>query len=818
MERPSHAMLFGRASRVCFLLAVLLYPATPAAAQPFIYAVTRGDTIVSSNQCLEYRCRGPRLVVTDVSTGAIVNPYDEDIGLLGVEHGGPLTITPDGKQVYVGLLNDSALFDRVVVIDTATNLPVRSIDVEHGLYDLVASPDGTRVYASHLMSRSVAAISTATGAVIARVVLPRPLTALAVSPDGRRLYVANATIGELAVIDTATLSYSREGLPVTTDIVVSPDSARVYAALPEGFGAFPRLQPASIATFDAVSFAVTERSISPSQPGRLVLTPDGTKLYMTFVSEPGVGVLNLATDSYAIIANSAKPYGGLAVHPDGTRVYVQGTAVSTLLTIETGTDTELNPLQGGGEAFAVARWNGCTQALAQHAAWFGPEGGTGSIEVRTMPGCPWMLQNVPDATLVQFTSATSGTGPGVVRYAVSPQPAGAANARQTDIRIAGQVVRITQTLPRMAIDIPGAGATLPAHFTLAGWAIDLDGATYNVPFPGTSSYIGPGVDAVHVWAHQASGQPPIFLGVAQYGGERADVATVFGDKYRRSSFSLDARGLPSGVYTIAAYAHSGRTGVFNNVATVTVTIDATPRVALDLPGDGTVVTLPFAVGGWAFDPGSVSGSGIDAIHVWAFPASGGEPVFSGVATQGGARPDVAAIFGPAAAASGFNLLVTRLPPGTYLLAAYARSTSTGTFTPSATRAIEVRKARQIRIDSAARGSGTGSFQVSGWAIDVDAPAGTGVDGVHVWAFPASGGSPLFIGAASLGGTRSDVAAVFGPQFAASGYTATGTLGVGTFTIVAYKHSSVTGTFDEIDAVTCTVAFLTTTCGSVSPDP
>ena len=53
-------------------------------------------------------------------------------------------------------------------------------------------------------------------------------------------------------------------------------------------------------------------------------------------------------------------------------------------------------------------------------------------------------------------------------------------------------------------------------------------------------------------------------------------------------------------------------------------------------------TQPFKVAGWALDLGSASGSGVNTVHVWAYPNPGsGQPaIFIGAATYGNARPDV----------------------------------------------------------------------------------------------------------------------------------------------------------------------------------
>jgi Collagen triple helix repeat (20 copies) len=109
------------------------------------------------------------------------------------------------------------------------------------------------------------------------------------------------------------------------------------------------------------------------------------------------------------------------------------------------------------------------------------------------------------------------------------------------------------------------------------------------------------------------------------------------------------------------------------------TINGPLRLQVDIPAASTTVTLPFGVGGWAIDQLASSGTGIDAVHVWAIPTSGA-PTFLGAATMGVSRPDVAAAFGAQFEASGFNLSANAvLAPGGYTLAVFGHRSSTGTF-------------------------------------------------------------------------------------------------------------------------------------------
>jgi hypothetical protein len=90
-------------------------------------------------------------------------------------------------------------------------------------------------------------------------------------------------------------------------------------------------------------------------------------------------------------------------------------------------------------------------------------------------------------------------------------------------------------------------------------------------------------------------------------------------------------------------------------------------------------------------------------------------------------------------------------------------------------------------------------------IDRDSTSGPGVDAVHVWAYPINGGSPVFLGTATLGGARGDVGAAYGSQFTNSGYNVTVSgLPPGQYQLAVYAHSTVTGTFNQSRVVTVVV--------------
>ena len=114
------------------------------------------------------------------------------------------------------------------------------------------------------------------------------------------------------------------------------------------------------------------------------------------------------------------------------------------------------------------------------------------------------------------------------------------------------------------------GSLAHCSISIAGWALDT----------GASS--GVGIGAVHVWAKRVLGSDgsyrsygsgePVFLGVAQLGIARPDVAAAHGAQYPDAGFTW-AGALPeAGTWEITAYVWSWRTGRFEDARTVTVVV------------------------------------------------------------------------------------------------------------------------------------------------------------------------------------------------------------------------------------------------------
>ena len=124
---------------------------------------------------------------------------------------------------------------------------------------------------------------------------------------------------------------------------------------------------------------------------------------------------------------------------------------------------------------------------------------------------------------------------------------------------------------------------------------------------------------------------------------------------------------------------------------VRVVVGPSMRTMIDTPEADAVREVPFTLAGWTLDLAARDGSGVDTVHVWAYPESGGKAVFLGVATIGDARPDVAATYGAQFERAAYSLIVDQLAPGTYDVVVYPHLAATGTFEGAQTVRVHVQR-------------------------------------------------------------------------------------------------------------------------------
>lgn len=337
---------------------------------------------------------------------------------------------------------------------------------------------------------------------------------------------------------------------------------------------------------------------------------------------------------------------------------------------------------------------------------------------------------------------------------------------------------------------------------ISGWALDSRAAT------------GSGVDAIHAYAYPfAGGGAAVFLGAATSFQPRPDVGALYGSQFAQSGFRIQTtRWLHPGPTLIVVYGRSTVSGAFELVATTYFeSLDLGQFVhALDQRPSG-IVAQPILFSGWAIDYLATSapagqGTGIAAVYVDIF--SSGVLVRTIPAAYGLPRPDVAAIFGSRFQPSGFSATIHDLWPGEFSYRVRYVRTTGGEWLDEGTSTFTLNAGPMVAIGTPVWGSAAASsFLIGGWALDLRAAAGPGVDAIHVWAYPnpGSGVPPVFLGVADYGAYRPDVGAVFGPQFTYSGFNlVAGPLAPNTYDIVVFAHTVASGAFEIYGVVRVTV--------------
>lgn len=645
----------------CLSFAFALALAATARAQTQVYVLDEGAPPIS---CSGHPCYGPTVHLINTITG-------HDLGSIEMAErarkGSSLRLSSDGGLLFVtsNSYGDFSAQSRVSIFDTVTRLVVAQVSVGSGAADVAILPDNSRAYVVNTTSNTVSVVDLTSFTVVATVAVQSAPSRIVATPDGSAVYVTNNGSGTVSKITTTNNSVAAT-IAVGTNpqgLDISPDGSRLFVANSGSNG---------VSVIDATNDSVLRvlPAGSSATPPQDVAAQSATRVYVSASDTAGTASVMLLNAADGAVIGSASIMGGarLARDSSGTPAYIveSGFTASPGLKRLAADGASVTSLASGFWTAAAVVTDPCAFEVTATATVFGPSGGTGTLTIPAPAGCSWTID--PSGFGLSIASPLSGTGAGTRAFTVPSTSRPSLGA----IRIGRQAIGFEQTIPRMNVEFaPGAAVQQP--FAMGGWAFDENAFTSLTVFPDK------GVDQLHVWAYPAGGAAPIFIGRADYGYNRPDVAAMFDSKYQFTGFRIVVSNLPSGAYTIVVFAHSTRSNTFSNAQPVNVSVlEAPTLIAIDTPSAGAVKG-PFNVAGWAVDlAGAGGGPGIDVVHVWAYPASGAPPIFLGQAAYGGSRPDVAAFVGSSFLKSGYSL-TTSPPAGDYTLVVFARSVATQQF-------------------------------------------------------------------------------------------------------------------------------------------
>ena len=384
---------------------------------PSIPTTTPTATPILSFQPSESTVRSTRIVVTDRSLWAGHPASNAVIGLslpdgkrvwqtvIGCE---PTTLTHSYSRLFVTCFDTGEL----VVLDVGNGEVLKRRWVGYGAFGVIESAG--RLYISLAHEQSILAIDAATLEEITRAPTAHQPRGLALK--GNQLYVVHLIDASVRVFDAATLSVLGSisiGLQagLAESVTLDPNKARAYVPHQrQHITNMARLFDSTI--FPIVSVLDTDRqrpirrealaldSIDTpvGMPIAVVLSEDGTRLYVANAASDDISVIDLARGmSVGHVPVGHNPRD-LALSPDGDRLYTINMVSDNVSVIETATmsvvdtlalteDPRPSIIQQGERIFRTSRpdeiardnWMACASCHFDGGSdgqiWLGTEGG-----------------------------------------------------------------------------------------------------------------------------------------------------------------------------------------------------------------------------------------------------------------------------------------------------------------------------------------------------------------------------------------------------------------------------------------------------------
>jgi YVTN family beta-propeller protein len=317
---------------------------------------------------------------------------------------GPLgvAINPAGTRVYVVNYSDSTdstTNGTVSVIDSNQSSPtlnqvIASITVGVKPELVAVSPNGAMAYVTNSVSNSVSVINTTTNTQTTTISVGGVPVGVAFTPDGSKAYVTLADKSRVAIIDTASSTASSTTIPlsVSNPIGIVVNSAGTFAYVAD-FGQ-AEAAPAQVGAVSVINLATgAEVAAIPVGfgPIGIAISPDGSRVYVSNYVDGTVSVIDTATNTQtALVAVGLGPLG-ITVDTTGTYAYVNNANSDSVSII----DLSANVARAGAITVGTApNYSAITSSaslsvnLDQHGltgAWYNPSTSGQGFYVDALP-------------------------------------------------------------------------------------------------------------------------------------------------------------------------------------------------------------------------------------------------------------------------------------------------------------------------------------------------------------------------------------------------------------------------------------------------
>ncbi len=278
--------------------------------------------------------------------------------------------SPDGRLLLI--VNNGYAAPTITIVDREHEYVRETVPLDHAWLGMAWHPDGKRLYVSGAGNNTVHEMQFAAGKLTRGIdlVLGRPMDApasapnrpapvpqsfvggLAISPDGSLLFAVHV-LGQIVSVVDLKSGHVLRSIPLPAEpysCVVSPDGATLFVSLWGG---------AKILLFDTKTYAQVGEIPVGEHPNAMALTTDGTRLFVACANTNAVWAIDVAgrraTEQIRVSMFPGAPPGStpnhVSVSPDGRRLLVANADNNTVAMVDIAT-----PGHSEVEGFVPTGW------------------------------------------------------------------------------------------------------------------------------------------------------------------------------------------------------------------------------------------------------------------------------------------------------------------------------------------------------------------------------------------------------------------------------------------------------------------------------
>ncbi|MDT5091571.1 MAG: large repetitive protein, partial [Mycobacterium sp.] len=221
---------------------------------------------------------------------------------------------------------------------------------------------------------------------------------LGVAVSATKAYVANSAGNSVSVVDRTSGAVTTISVVATpTAIALSADGTRAYVAGNNGVSVINT----------ATNTVVGSYTTGGGQSYGIAVSPNGQRVYVTMTGTNRVAVLNTVNTTPTLVTTIAVggTPAGVAVSADGTRAYVTNYGSNTMSVIDTSTNAVVKTISTGGNPIGVAISPDGTRVYvsnlgSNNVTVINPTATTTTVATITVGANPFGLALSPDGSLL----------------------------------------------------------------------------------------------------------------------------------------------------------------------------------------------------------------------------------------------------------------------------------------------------------------------------------------------------------------------------------------------------------------------------------